>query len=108
MSLVDSSTTILLTYALIVAIGIIAILKFSKDKTRKITSLRLFIQIAAVFGVFMGLLIGPFNQPGSLFYPLGISPRDHLIGADVLGNQFPDGISLPIFCLLYTSPSPRD
>jgi ferredoxin-type protein NapH len=101
MSLVNSSNIIILTYALIITIGIIAILKFSKDKTRKITSLRLFIQIAAVFGVFMGLIIGPFNQPGSIFYPLGISPRDHLIGSEILGNQFPDGISLPILACYY-------
>ena len=49
----------------------------------------------------MGLIIGPFNQPNSLFYPLGISPRDRLIGAGVLGNQFPDGISLPILACYY-------
>jgi ferredoxin-type protein NapH len=101
MSFVNSNTLILLAYALIIAVSIIAILKFSKDKTRKITSLRLFIQIAAVFGIFMGLIIGPFNQPGSLFYPLGISPRDHLIGSEILGNQFPDGISLPILACYY-------
>ena len=101
MSFVNSTTLILFAYALIVAVGIIAILKFSKDKTRKITSLRLFIQIAAVFAVFMGLLIGPFNQPGSIFYPLGISPRDRLIGSEFLGNQFPDGISLPILACYY-------
>ena len=49
----------------------------------------------------MGLIIGPFNQPGSLFYPLGVSPRDRLIGGDILGNQFPDGISLPILACYY-------
>ena len=101
MSFANSTTLILLAYALIIAVSIFAILKFSKDKTRKITSLRLFIQIAAVFGIFMGLIIGPFNQPGSLFYPLGISPRDHLIGSEILGNQFPDGISLPILACYY-------
>ncbi len=93
--------TIILVYVLIVVVGIVLILNLSKDKTRRISTLRLFIQIAAVFGVFMGLIIGPFNQPGSLFYPLGISPRDHLIGANVLGNQFPDGISLPILACYY-------
>ncbi len=93
--------TIILVYALIVAVGIVLILKLSKDKTKRISTLRLFIQIAAVVGVFMGLIIGPFNQPRSLFYPLGISPRDHLIGANVLGNQFPDGISLPILACYY-------
>ena len=48
---------VLAIFAVIVAVGVILILKLSKDKTRKITTLRLFIQIAAVFAVFMGLLI---------------------------------------------------
>ena len=76
-------------FFLIVAVGIILILKLSKNKTRKISNLRLFIQVAAVFGIFMGFLIGPFNVP--LFAPLGPSPRDNLLGAQLLGNQFPDG-----------------
>ena len=95
----NSPVIVLSVYALIVAVGIIVILKLSKDKTRKISSLRLFIQIAAVVAVFMGLIIGPFNQP--LFAPLGISPRDRLLGTDILGNQFPDGISLPILACYY-------
>ncbi len=110
MSSVPSPEIILFLYAVIVAIGIILILKLSKDKTRKISSLRLFIQVVAVIAVFMGLLIGPFNQPGSVFAPLGVSPRDHLIGANVLGNQFPDGISLPILACYFPtgelSPAP--
>ena len=98
----DTSTIISVSvYVLIVAIGIVLILKLSKNKTRKISSLRLFIQGAAVIAIFMGLIIGPFNQPGSLFYPLGVSPRDRLIGGDILGNQFPDGISLPILACYY-------
>jgi len=35
------------------------------------------------------------------FAPLGISPRDRLIGADILGTQFPDGISIPILACYY-------
>ena len=86
-------------FALIVAVSVILILKLSKDKTRKISTLRLFIQIAAVFAVFMGLLIGPFNV--EIFAPLGPSPRDNLLGADILGNQFPDGISVPFLACYY-------
>ena len=97
----NSPIIVLSVYAIIVALGITLILKLSKDKTRKVSTLRLFIQAAAVFIVFLGLIIGPFNQPNSLFYPLGISPRDNLIGADILGNQFPDGISLPILACYY-------
>jgi len=88
-------------FVVAVAIGVALILKPSKDKTRKMSNLRLFVQCAAVIVVFMGLLIGPFNQPGSLFAPLGISPRDRLIGADILGTQFPDGISIPILACYY-------
>jgi ferredoxin-type protein NapH len=97
----NSPAIVLSVYALIVAVSIVVILKLSKDKTRKISTLRLFIQVAATIAIFMGLIIGPFNQPTSVFYPLGVSPRDHLIGADVLGNQFPDGISLPILACYY-------
>ncbi|HLN88834.1 MAG TPA: 4Fe-4S binding protein, partial [Candidatus Binatia bacterium] len=101
MVLENSPFIVLSVYAIIVALGIFLILKLSKDKTRKISTLRIFIQTAAVIIVFLGLIIGPFNQPDSIFYPLGISPRDRLIGADVLGNQFPDGISLPILACYY-------
>jgi ferredoxin len=92
---------VLLIYTIVIIAGIILILKLSKDKTRKVSTLRLFIQTVALIAIFMGLIIGPFNQPGSIFYPLGISPRDRLIGADILGNQFPDGISLPILACYY-------
>ena len=95
----NSPYIVLPIYALIVAIGIILILKLSKDKTRKISTLRLFVQVAAVVAIFMGLIIGPFNVP--LFAPLGPSPRDNLLGADLLGNQFPDGISVPLLACYY-------
>jgi ferredoxin-type protein NapH len=101
MSLDTSAIITVSVYALIVVVGVVLILKLSKNKTRKISSLRLFIQAVAVIAIFMGLIIGPFNQPGSLFYPLGVSPRDRLIGGDFLGNQFPDGISLPVLACYY-------
>jgi ferredoxin-type protein NapH len=95
----NSPYIVLPIYAIIVAIGIILILKLSKNKTRKISTLRLFVQAAAVVAIFMGLIIGPFNVP--LFAPLGPSPRDNLLGADLLGNQFPDGISVPLLACYY-------
>ncbi|MCW4029233.1 MAG: 4Fe-4S binding protein [Candidatus Bathyarchaeota archaeon] len=100
MSVYENDPVIVLSlYALAVAVGVVLILKFSKDKTRKISTLRLFIQIAATIAIFMGLIIGPFNVP--LFAPLGPTPRDHLIGANILGNQFPDGISIPVLACYY-------
>src|SRR3990170_6912592 len=95
----NSPLIVLSFYALIVAVGIVVILKLSKDKTKKISTLRLFIQIVAVVAVFMGLILGPFSV--ERFLPLGIAPRDRLLGADVLGNQFPDGFSVPILACCY-------
>ncbi len=95
----NSPILVVSIFTLIVCLGVVLLLKFSKNKTRKISSLRFFIQIAAVFVVFMGLLIGPFNVP--IFEPLGPSPRDRLVGADFLGDQLPDGIPLPILACYY-------
>jgi len=47
----------------------------------------------------MGLVIGPFGSPRWL--PLGISPRDRLVGADFFGSQFPDGLPVPILACYY-------
>ena len=91
----------LLVYFVAVAVGVFLILKFSKNKTRKISTLRLFIQAVAIVAVFMGLVIGPFDQP--LWQPLGPAPRGNLIGAQFFGNQFPDGLSVPILACYYPS-----
>ena len=86
-------------YVILFALGIFLVLKLARNKTRKVSTLRLFVQIAIIFAMFMGLIIGPFNQP--LFLPLGPSPRDNLLGANLLGNQFPDGISFPVLACYY-------
>jgi ferredoxin len=93
------ATLVLPIYFLAAAVGIGLILKLSNDKTRKISNLRFYVQILAIVVIFMGLILGPFDQP--LWAPLGISPRDRLIGADILGNQFPDGITLPVLACYY-------
>lgn len=95
----NSPALVLSIYAVAVALGVILILKLTKDKTKKISTLRLFIQIVAVVAIFMGLIIGPFNQP--LWEPLGPSPRDRLLGADFLGTQLPDGIPMPFLACYY-------
>ncbi|MGD6935119.1 MAG: 4Fe-4S binding protein [Candidatus Bathyarchaeia archaeon] len=86
-------------YILAAVAGIALILKFTKDKTRKISNLRFYVQIIAVIAIFMGLILGPFDQP--LWAPLGISPRDRLLGSDLLGNQMPDGIPAPFLACYY-------
>lgn len=86
-------------FVALVLLGIFLILGMDKDKTNKVSRLRLFIQAAAVVAVFMGLIIGPFNV--SLTEPLGSSPRTALVGSNLLGNQFPDGFSVPVLACYY-------
>ncbi len=86
-------------FAIIILVGIYLILRLAKDKTSKVSSLRLFIQIDAAVAIFMGLILGPFNE--QLFLPLGPSPRSLLLGSNILGNQFPDGLSVPVLACYY-------
>jgi ferredoxin-type protein NapH len=101
MTWTNPSYIVLPIYAVIVVVGIFLILKLAKDKTSKVSSLRLFSQISAVFAVFMGLILGPFDVPAYL--PLGFAPRSLLVGSNFLGNQFPDGFSVPILACYYPS-----
>jgi polyferredoxin len=82
-----------------VVFGIFSIIRLTKDKTKKISNLRIFIQIVAVMAIFMGLLTGPFGV--QRYLPLGISPRDRLVGSNFFGNQFPDGFSVPVLACYY-------
>jgi ferredoxin-type protein NapH len=97
----NSSVLVVSVYFAIAVAGIFLILRLSKDKTRKVSTLRFFVQVLAVAAVFMGLILGPFNTPRYL--PLGSAPRDRLIGTEFLGYQFPDGISVPVLACYYVS-----
>jgi polyferredoxin len=96
-----SDIIIVLAFVAVVVIGVVGILRLTKNKTKNVSNLRLFIQTAAVIAVFMGLPLGPFNMP--LWAPLGPSPRDRLIGTEFFGNQFPDGLSVPILACYYSN-----
>ena len=85
----------------IILAGILAILIWVKDQTKKISYLRLFIQIAFVPMIFLGLIIGPFGLPQ--FPPIGNAPRDVLVGTNILGAPFPDGLSVPVLACYYPS-----
>jgi ferredoxin-type protein NapH len=88
-------------YAVIVVVGVAVFLKLAKDRTKKVSNLRLIIQVAALVAIFLGLIIGPYNAPGSTYYPLGITPRDSLLGGNLLGNQMPDGLTMPFLACYY-------
>ena len=88
-------------FVAIILVGIYLILKLAKNKTSKVSSLRLFIQINSVVAIFMGLVLGPFDTP--LWQPMGPSPRSLLVGSSFLKNQFPDGFSVPVLACYYSN-----
>jgi polyferredoxin len=77
--------------------GILAILIWIKDQTKRISYLRIIVQVASLSLIFLGLIIGPFGL--SLF--MGNAPRNALIGTNVFGDCSPDGISLPVLACYY-------
>jgi ferredoxin-type protein NapH len=83
--------------------GSFAILKLARNRTRKVSSLRFFVQIIAVVFIFMGLILGPSNLPNSIWAPLGVTPRDRILAGPLLGTQFPDGISVPVLACYYSN-----
>jgi ferredoxin-type protein NapH len=85
----------------IVIAGIMAIVIGIKDLTKRMSCLRLYIQIVAVIVIFWGLVVGPFGV--EQFPPVGIAPRDTLIGTNIFGASFPDGLSVPTMACYYPS-----
>ena len=85
----------------VIVLGIFLILKLTKNKTKNISRLRLFIQIMVIPLMFLGLIAGPFNTP--LWQPIGISPRSALVGAEFFGTQFPDGLTVPFMACYYSN-----
>ena len=97
----ESDVLIIVGFTALVAAGIFVILKWTKNKTRRVSTLRIYAQAVAVVYVFMGLILGPFNLPQ--WAPLGVTPRDRLVGNNFFGNQFPDGLSVPILGCYYAN-----
>ncbi len=95
------SNIVLPIFAAIILVGIYLIPKLVKNKTRNVSSLRLFIQTNSVIAVFMGLILGPFNTP--LWQPMGPTPRSLLFGFNFLKTQFPDGFSVPVLACYYSN-----
>jgi YVTN family beta-propeller protein len=95
------SNIVLPVFAATILVGVYLILKLAKNKTSKVSSLRLFIQINSLIAIFLGLIMGPFQTP--LWQPMGPSPRSLLLGAKFLGNRFPDGFSVPVLACYYSN-----
>ncbi len=80
------------------SIGVVAVTTGRKNKTRNISSLRLFVQIGVVFLLFFGMFIDHRIIPVPAEQ---ISPHEYLIATDVLGVSMPDGFPVPLFGCYY-------
>jgi ferredoxin-type protein NapH len=85
----------------IILAGILVILIWIKNLTKRISYIRAIIQIAAVALIFLGLIIGPFGLPRFSF--MGNAPRDTLIGTNIFGVDSPEGISVPVLACYYAN-----
>ena len=100
LEIVAESLLIIIALALILA-GSLGIVIWVRNNTRKLSTLRLFIQIVAVVLIFLGLIIGPFGEKQWEY--LGTAPKDIAIGKEIFGRPYPDGLTVPTFSCYYAS-----
>jgi ferredoxin-type protein NapH len=84
--------------AIMMGIGTVAVVLGTRNKTRKISSLRFFVQIGLIFLIFFGMFIDHQNLPVPAEQ---IAPHESLIGNNVLGIDMPDGLPVPFFGCYY-------
>jgi len=80
------------------SVGTVVLVAGRKNKTRKISSLRLFVQIGFIFLIFFGIFIDHQHLPVPAEQ---IAPHEALISNNVLGVSMPDGIPMPFFGCYY-------
>lgn len=83
--------------AVSISVGTVVFAGGLRNKTRKVSSLRLFVQIAFVFILFFGVFIDHQNLP---IPAEQISPHEVLIGVNSLG-PLPDGLPFPALSCYY-------
>lgn len=81
-----------------ISIAVAAVALGRNNRTRKISSLRLFVQIAFVFLIFIGIFIDHQNLP---IPAEQISPHEVLIATSLFNVHLPDGIPMPFFGCYY-------
>jgi ferredoxin len=90
-------TVMAVTIAVLCA-GAVILYFGTRNKTRKISSLRIFIQIVLVFILFFGV----FNDHFTLPIPAAqIAPHEINISTNILGVSMPDGLPAPYFGCYY-------
>ncbi len=83
--------------AAVTIIGVVAVATGITRKTRKVSSLRLFVQVLLLFALFFGVFIDHQNLP---IPAEQIAPHEFLIGAGSL-SPLPDGLPLPVLGCWY-------
>jgi ferredoxin len=84
--------------AVLLTLGGVAAYFGTRNKTRKISSLRLFVQIGLVFIIFFGIFVDHYGFPNPAAQ---IAPHEIPIGTSVLGVGMPDGLPAPFFGCYY-------
>ncbi|MCW4006288.1 MAG: 4Fe-4S binding protein [Candidatus Bathyarchaeota archaeon] len=79
--------------AISLSVGVVAIAAGARNKTRTISGIRLFVQIAFIFLIFFGVFVDHQNLP---IPAEQIATHEYLIGAEAFGD-LPDGLPLPVF-----------
>jgi len=88
---------VLAVAAISVSVGVVFFVGSLRNKTRKVSSLRFFVQIAFVFILFFGVFIDHQNLPTPAEQ---IAPHEVLVGATSLG-PLPDGLTIPALACYY-------
>jgi ferredoxin-type protein NapH len=90
-------SVIVVSAALLTLGGVVAFFG-TRNKTRKISSLRLFVQIGLVFIIFFGIFVDHYGFPNPAAQ---IAPHEIPIGTNVFGVGMPDGLPAPFFGCYY-------
>jgi ferredoxin-type protein NapH len=84
--------------AAFLSVGTVALYFGTRNQTRKISSLRLFIQIGLIFVLFAGIFVDHYGLPVPAAQ---IAPHEIDIATNVFGVGMPDGLPAPFFGCFY-------
>jgi ferredoxin-type protein NapH len=90
--------SVIVVSAVLLTLGGFAAFFGTRNKTRKISSLRLFVQIGLVFIIFFGIFVDHYGFPNPAAQ---IAPHEIPIGTNVFGVGMPDGLPAPFFGCYY-------
>ena len=90
--------SVIVITAVLLSIGTTIALFGTRNKTRKISSFRLLVQIGLILVIFFGIFVDHYGFPVPAAQ---IAPHELPIGATVLGIGMPDGLPAPFFGCYY-------